>query len=321
MRWGILSTARINRAIVPALQESPLSELVAVASRTRERADAYAGEHGIPRAYASYDALLADDEAEAIYISLPNALHVEWSVRALEAGKHVLCEKPLSRHPAEVERAFAAAGANGRLLVEAFMWRHHPQTHRFAALVADEAIGELRLVRASFSFTVDEGNVRLEPELDGGALMDVGCYCVSGIRLLAGEPRSVAAHQLVGPTGVDLRLVATLACANDVLAQLDCAFDLPLRQRLEAVGSEGTLAAAWPWNAREPGLELRRGDAVEWLEVDPANAYRLQCDNVSLSVRGAASPLLDADDALGQARTIDALYRSAEAGGAPQQMR
>ena len=309
VRWGILSTARINRAIVPPLQESPASELVAVASRTQERADAYAAERGIPRAYGSYEALLADDDVEAVYISLPNGPHVEWSVRALEAGKHVLCEKPFARDPAAVEHAFDVADDAGRLLMDAVMWRHHPQTHRFAELVAGGAIGELRLVRASFSFTIDREDVRLDPALAGGALMDIGCYCISGLRLLAGEPEKIAATHVLGPTGIDLRFAGALSFANDVLGVFDCAFDLPLRQGLEAVGAEGSLGARWPFNAREPGLELRRGDETERIDVEPANAYRLQCDNFSRAIRGLEQPLLGRADAVGQARTIDALYR------------
>jgi D-xylose 1-dehydrogenase (NADP+, D-xylono-1,5-lactone-forming) len=317
VRWGILSTARINRAVIPALRESPCSELLAVASRTQEKADTYAAEHGIPRSYGSYEALLADPEVEVVYISLPNRPHVDWSVRALEAGKHVLCEKPLARDPAEVERAFDTAASAGRLLMEAFMWRHHPQTAKLVELVERGAIGELRLVRTSFSFTLEPGDVRLDLALGGGALMDVGCYCVSGSRLLAGEPAIVSAQQVLGPTGIDMRLTGTLVFPNDVLAQFDCAFDLPLRQWLEAVGSEGAIRVRWPWNAREPGLELLHRDGSERIAVEDASAYRLQCDNVSRAARGEAEPLLGRGDAVGQARTIDLLYRSAAAGGEP----
>jgi xylose dehydrogenase (NAD/NADP) len=319
VRWGILSTARINRAVIPALRESPCSELVAVASRTQERADAYAADQEIPRAHGSYEALLDDPDVEAVYISLPNGPHVDWSIRTLEAGKHVLCEKPLSRHPAEAERAFDAAERAGRLLMEAFMWRHHPQTAKLLDLVQRGAIGELRLVRTSFSFTIEPGNVRLDTELDGGALMDVGCYCVNGTRLLAGEPVVVSARQVLGPTGIDMRMAGTLVFPNDVLGQFDCAFDLPLRQWLEAVGSDGSLRVRWPWNAREPGLELVHGDSAEWIAIEDASAYRAQCDNFSRAIRGDAEPLLGRADAVGQARTIGALYRSAEAGGEPLQ--
>ena len=317
VKWGILSTADINRLVIPPLQASPECDLVAVASREQARADAYAAEWGIPRAYGSYEALLDDPDVEAVYISTPNGLHVEGAIRSLEAGKHVLVEKPFSRSAAGVERAFAAADRAGRLLMEAFMYRHHRQTRALAELVRAGAIGELRLLRSSFSFTIEEGNVRLDTELEGGALMDVGCYCVSGSRLLAGEPLLATARQLLGPTGIDLRLAGTLVFAGDVLAQLDCAFDLPLRQGLEAVGSEGTLAVASPWGCERPGIALHRGDETEWVEVEDADRYRLQGDNFSRAVRGLEQPLLGRDDALGQARAIDALYRSAESGGHP----
>ena len=288
---------------------------MAVASRDPARAEAYAREHGIPHAHGSYEALLDDDDVEAVYISLPNSLHVPWSIRALEAGKHVLCEKPLDRRPGEVERAFDAADGAGRILMEAFMYRHHPQTKRLAELVADGAIGELRLVRSSFSFTIaDEANVRLRADLDGGSLMDVGCYCVSGSRLLAGEPETVTAHQVVGPTGVDLRFAATMSFAGGVLAHFDCGFDLPPRGELEAIGSEGSIHVADPWLIRSAGLELRRGDRVERIEVDNPNRYQLELENLADAIEGRAEPLLGRADALGQARAIDALFRAAVTG-------
>jgi len=176
VRWAILSTAHINRLVIPGAHASPKVDLAAVASRDKARAEAYAREWEIPKAYGSYEELLADPEIEAIYISLPNTLHYEWSVKALEAGKHVLCEKPFSRVPAEVEAAFDVAEREGRFLSEAFMYRHNPQSARLAELVAGGVIGELRLIRSSFSYSLyDASNIRLRPELDGGALMDVGC--------------------------------------------------------------------------------------------------------------------------------------------------
>src|SRR5262245_43995156 len=182
MRLGILSTARINRLVIPGARAADGVELVAVASRDRARAEEYAREWQIPRFHGSYEALLEDPGVDAVYISLPNGLHVEWSIRALEAGKNVLCEKPLDRRPAEVERAFDAADRSGRILMEAFMYRHHPQTRRLVELVQEGAIGELQLIRSAFSFTITnpDTNVRTQPALDGGSLMDVGCYCVSG---------------------------------------------------------------------------------------------------------------------------------------------
>jgi predicted dehydrogenase len=312
---GILSTARINRAILTGARLSDRVDVVAVASRDAARAESYAREHGIERAHGSYEALLEDPGVDAVYISLPNSLHVPWSVRALEAGKHVLCEKPLDRRPEEVERAFDAAERAGRILMEAFMYRHHPQTKRLAQLVADGAIGELRLVRSSFAFTIeDETNVRLGAELDGGSLMDVGCYCVSGSRLLAGEPDAVSAQQVVGPSGVDMRLVATMSFPSGALAHFDCGFDLPPRGDLEAIGSDGTILVRDPWLIRRAGLELRRSDGVERLEVENPNRYHLELDNLADAAEGRADPLLGRDDALGQAYAIEALYRAADTG-------
>jgi D-xylose 1-dehydrogenase (NADP+, D-xylono-1,5-lactone-forming) len=313
VRWGILSTAKINGHVLAGARASERVDVVAVASRDRARADAYAREHGIPRAHGSYEALLADDDVEAVYVPLPNSLHVGWSIRALEAGKHVLCEKPLTRRAAEAEEAFDAAEHADRFLMEAFMWRHHPQTKRLAELVEEGAVGELRLVRSAFSFPLTEmANVRLRPELDGGSLMDVGCYCVSGSRLLAGEPQHVEGQQVLAPSGVDVRYAGTLRFAGDVLASFDCAFDLPVRSALEVVGADGSLLLADPWHCREPGIELRRDGTVERIEVEPADSYRLQLENLSDAIRGEAAPLLGREDALGQARTIEALYATAE---------
>jgi predicted dehydrogenase len=319
VKLGILSTANINRKVIPGAKESPEVELVAVASRSQDAADAYAREWAIPTAHGSYEALLEDPNVDALYISLPNGLHVEWSVRALEAGKHVLCEKPLDRRPEEVERAFDAADRAGRILMEAFMYRHHPQTKRLKQLVDEGAIGELRLIRSAFSYPLtDMENVRARPELDGGGLMDVGCYCVSGSRLLAGEPESVSGRQVLGPTGVDVRFVGTLVFPGDVLAAIDCGLDLPDRGGpLEAVGSEGTLRVESPWHCLDPGIELVRADGVERIAVEDVDEYRLELENLARAIRGEEQPLLGRADALGQARTIEALYRSAESGGGP----
>jgi D-xylose 1-dehydrogenase (NADP+, D-xylono-1,5-lactone-forming) len=309
--WGFLSTARINDAVLAGARLSDRVRVAAVASRDQRRADAYARERGIERAYGSYEALLADPEVEAVYISLPNSLHVEWSLRALEAGKHVLCEKPLARRPEQVEAAFEAAERAGRFLMEGFMYRHHPQTKGLAELVSGGAIGELRLVRSAFSFPLAElGDVRMRPELDGGALMDVGCYCVSASRLLAGEPESAAGRQLLARTGVDVRFAGVLAFPG-VLAHFDCGFDLPRRSMLEVVGSEGQLEVEDPFLIARPGIELRRGDDLERIEVAQADRYRLQLENFGEAIRGRADPLLGREDAVGQARAIELLYRAA----------
>ena len=313
VRWGLLSTARINNAILEGAAPSERAEVVAVASRDRRRADEYARTHGIERPHGSYEALLEDDDVEVVYVSLPNSLHVEWSLRALEAGKHVLCEKPLGRRVEHVERAFDAAERAGRLLMEAFMYRHHPQTKRTEDLVRDGAIGKLRQLRSLFSFTLtDDTNVRLLPELDGGALMDLGCYCINMERLLAGEPELVFGRQRLGATGVDVGFVAVLQFAGGVFGEFHCGFDLPDGIRLEAIGTQGTLVVRDPVRCRDPHVELNG----ERIEVEDVNRYFLEVENFSAAVRGETEPLLGRADAVGQARVIEALYRSA-ASGAP----
>jgi predicted dehydrogenase len=312
VRWGLLSTARINEAIINGAAQTDTTEIVAVASRDQARADSYAREHGIPRAHGSYEALLEDDDVEVVYNSLPNGMHTEWSVRALEAGKHVLCEKPMDKRPDAVEYAFDVAEQAGLLLMEAFMYRHHPQTKKAAALVRNGAIGELRQLRSKFSFTLSNlEDVRMLPELDGGAVMDLGCYCVSMQRLFAGEPELVVGRQGVGPTGVDVRFTGVLQFADGVFGEFHCGFDLPEDSGLEVIGSNGILLVADPVRCREPHVELNG----KRLDVEDIDRYALQVANFSSAVRGEAEPLLGRDDALGQARTIAALYRSAEDGG------
>ena len=315
VKWGILSTAHINRKVIPGAHASPDVDLVGVASRDRARAEGYARTWEIERAYGSYEALLEDPEIEAVYISLPNTLHCEWSIRALEAGKHVLCEKPLSRHPHEVEAAFDAAERTGRLLSEAFMYRHNPQTTRLCELVDEGAIGELRLIRSTFSYSLyDEENIRLHTDVEGGSLMDVGCYCVSGSRLLGGEPETVYAQTWLGPTGTDWVFGATLRFPGNVLALFDCGTALPERDELEAIGSEGSLFLDDPWHCQVPVIEQRRGSAVERIELEPVDSYRLELENMSGAIRGEDELLLGREDAIGQARALEALWESATSG-------
>jgi len=310
--WGIVSTADINRKVIPGAHASDKVDLVAVASRDQESADAYAREWEIPRSYGSYEALLADPEIEAVYISLPNTLHAEWSIKALEAGKHVLCEKPFSRHPEEVEASFDAAERNERVLSEAFMYRHNPQTAKLVELVRDGAIGELRLIRSAFSYGLyDFDNIRLRTDVEGGALMDVGCYNVSGSRLLGGEPERVCGEAWYGPSGTDWVFTGTLRFPGDVLATFDCGTALADRDELEAIGSEGSLFLDDPWHCVHPVIELRRDDGVERIELEYDDSYRLELENVSDAIRGEAELLLGREDALGQSRALEALHRSA----------
>jgi predicted dehydrogenase len=312
VKWGIVSTADINRKVIPGAHASGKVDLVAVASRNGARAEAYAREWEIPRAYGSYEELLADPEVEAVYISLPNTLHAEWSIKALGARKHVLCEKPFTRHPEEVVAAFDAAERNGVLLSEAFMYRHNPQTAKLVELVRDGTIGELRLIRSTFSYGLyDVENIRLRTDVEGGALMDVGCYNVSGSRLLGGEPERVWGEAWYGPSGTDWIFTGTLRFPGDVIGTFDCGTALPNRDELEAIGSEGSLFLDDPWHCNEPTIELRREGDVQRIELDPVDSYQLELENVSDAIRGEAELLLGRDDALAQARALEALHHSA----------
>ena len=315
VRLGLLSTAHINRLVIPGARASEKVDLIAVASREQSRAEEYAQKWEIERAYGSYEALLEDPDVDAVYISLPNTMHVEWSIKAVEAGKHVLCEKPFSRHPEEVERAFDAAERAGRLLSEAFMYRHNPQTKRLTELVEEGAIGELRLVRAVFSYSLyDAENIRLRTDVEGGSLMDVGCYCVSGSRLLAGEPEDVLGRAYTGPSGTDWVFAGSMQFPGDVFTHFDCGTSLPDRDELEAIGTEGSLFLDDPWHCKKPVIELRIDSGVERIELDPVDSYRLELENLADAIHGDAPLLLGREDAVAQARALDALHRSAVTG-------
>ena len=312
MRLGLLSTANINDALLGARPDEV--EIAAVASRDGAKAQAYAAEHGIERAHGSYEELLGDGELDAVYISLPNGMHHEWTMKAIDAGKHVLVEKPYSRRAAEAEEAWDAADHAGVLVMEAFMWRHHPQAAKARELVQSGAIGRLREIRTTFSFPLfDHANVRMVAELDGGALMDVGCYCISGARLLGGEPERVFGEQVTGPTGVDVDFYGVLRFPNDVVAVFDASFTLPKRQRLEAVGEEGTLVIEAPWRSDWGGRLLVNDEQVDVAETNP---YERELSNFAAAIAGRGEPLLGRDDAVAQASVIEALYRSAESGEA-----
>ena len=318
LRLGLLSTANINRLILAAAAARDDISVVAVASRDLARAEAYARERGLARAHGSYEGLLADPEVDAVYVSLPNGLHHQWTMRALAAGKHVLCEKPYSRHPAEVEEAFALAERSGLVLTEAFMYRHHPQTAVVAGLVRDGAIGPPRLVQAAFGFVLESlDDVRADAALDGGALMDLGCYCVSTIRLLGGEPESVAGEQVVGTTGVDMSFEGELRLPGGAAGSFRCSFTDPRHQELLVVGEDGRLRVEAPWRVDWGGdVLLERDGEVTRVDVPEADSYVRQLANFADAAAGVAPALLGREDALGQARAIDALYRSAAEGGA-----
>jgi D-xylose 1-dehydrogenase (NADP+, D-xylono-1,5-lactone-forming) len=318
IRWGLLSPSRIAEVMLETSKSAPNAEVVAVASRDPARAGAFAAEHGL-QAFGSYEALLASDAVDAIYVPLPNALHAEWATKALEAGKHVLCEKPLSRRPADVAAAFDAADRSGRILAEAFMYRYHPATALARRLLSEGAIGELAYLKVTLSFTMEGADVRLSKALDGGSLMDLGCYCVNAARLFAGEPDRVYAEEVRAGEEVDMQMAGTLRC-GDVLAQFDCGFALPRRDRLELVGSAGELHLGDPWLCREPALTLIRDGCAERVPVEgpltfeETEVYGIELDTISATIEAGRELPYGREDSLGQARALDALLRSAELG-------
>jgi predicted dehydrogenase len=311
VRWGILGPGGIAARLLKDAGHATNFTVVAVGSRNLARAADFASRFGITRIYGSYEDLLADKEVDAIYIGLPNSLHHPMTMMALAAGKHVLAEKPYTRHPEQVGEAFDAADAAGLFLMEAFMWRHSPQTSSFMELLPE--VGEIQSIRSTFSFVMTATkDVRLDPTLDGGALMDVGCYPVSGARLVAGaDPVRVFGQQGLGPTGVDTRFSAMLEFPSGLVAEIVAGFTSTQRS-LEAVGSRGTLRSRDPWQGELGGIVHDGRD----IPVAQHDAYRLEMENLSAAILGTGKPLLGRADALGQARTIEALYRSAARGGA-----
>jgi len=311
VRWGMLGTGKITRKLLAGAAGTTTADVAAVGSRDGDHAAAFAAANGIARAHGSYEALLADPEVDAVYISLPNGLHHGWTMHALAAGKHVLCEKPYTRHPKEVDEAFDAAEAAGLVLSEAFMWRHHPQVGVLRSMVAE--VGPLQLIRATFSFVLeDESNVRVQADLDGGSLMDVGCYCISGARLLAGEePSEVMGIAALDETGVDRRFTGILRFPSGPIAEFSSGFTSDHRG-LEAIGRDGSVRATDPWNS-SPATIWR--DSIETV-FEPTDPYTLELEDMAAAIRGERPALLGRTDALGQARVIEALYRSAETGAA-----
>ena len=322
-RWGILSTANIaKKRFIPGVRAGSEGTVVAIASRDADRARAAASELAIPRAHGSYEALLADSEVDGVYIALPNSLHAEWTIAAARAGKHVLCEKPLARRAAVVERMVAACREAGVLLMEAFMWRHHPQHARVKELVAAGTIGEPSIVRGTFGWAMTperraSGDVRLRADLEGGALMDVGCYPLNAARFLfEAEPVEVVALQRVDPEhGVDTAFAAAIRFPGGRLAVIDTSFDVLRTFRYEVAGPLGSIVAERAFQpADEPAPIRILRDGEEDVELVPgADPYAREADHFARSVR-AGRLLPPAEDGLAQARAIEALYRSAESG-------
>lgn len=329
MRWGIISTGLIANMFAGALRPSESEQVIAIASRDYGRAAAMAKEYGVARAYGDYAELLDDPEVEAVYIGLPNSLHAEWAIEAAKAGKHILCEKPLGISRAEAEDMFHAARAHEVWLMEAFMYRFHPRTLKLKQLLESGAIGDVRLVRASFAFTATNLNdVRLSAELAGGALMDVGCYCVNFARLAVGRApnRAVAAAQWA-PAGVDLTLAGTLEYPGGALAQISCSLASSFHQSVQIVGSAGVIQYDGAFNLPDDQhgvLHIRRdvGGDSETIEFAGINQYRAEAEGFARLVaagHGAAGlPAMPLAETLENMATIEALLRSARTGHAEE---
>ena len=320
VRWGVLSTAHfaLNRWL-PSFQETPGVEGVAIASRDIEKARAAAERFGFPKAYGSYEELLADPEIEAVYIPLPNGLHAEWAIRAAEAGKHVLVEKPAAADADEAAAMAEAAERAGVRLMEAFMIRHHARWQRARALVAEGALGQPRLIQAAFCFTLeDPNNVRLKPDLAGGALADVGCYPVNAARFLLGaEPlKAWGVSRDPWGTGVDTTFTGGLKFPQGDLS-FACSFESAFRQSFTFVGSEGTLSLNRPFICRDEPVTLtltnRTGEATEE-QIPVGDQYVDQLTHLNACIRDPQRDLWPAENGLASARALDALRRSARTG-------
>jgi xylose dehydrogenase (NAD/NADP) len=307
VRFGLLTTAAINGAILGARAADAPFEIVAVGSRDAAKAEAYAREHAIERSHGSYEELLADDEVDAVYIALPNALHHEWTMRALAAGKHVLVEKPYTRIPEQVDEAWDEAERRGLVLEEAYMWRHSPQTKLIVDLLP--RVGEVRAVHATFTAMLTrEDDPRWVPELGGGALLDVGCYCVSAARLLLGEPDRVHGEARIGRGGVDTQFAGTLRF-GDVLVTFQCGLRSSFTNTLEVIGTDGILRVPSPF-VDPPGLVVVNGEEHR---VDAGNHYRAELEDMCAAIGGERGVLLGREEMRGQAVVLDALLRSAAA--------
>ncbi|MGB7297240.1 MAG: Gfo/Idh/MocA family oxidoreductase [Candidatus Aminicenantales bacterium] len=319
--WGILGCAGIaEKAFIPAVLESRNGVLAAIAARDGSRAKAWADRFGFWRAHRTYREVVEDPAVAAIYNPLPNDLHAEWSIRAMRAGKHVLCEKPMAMNAPEVGAMIQAAETHGVLLMEAFMYKFHPQIDRSLELIREGRIGEVRSVHSSFTFRFerDGENFRWSPARGGGALYDVGCYALSAARLVFGaEPVSAFAAARPDPaTGVDMTTAALLEFPGGRFAQCDASFEAHFQSRLLVVGTEGTLRLDRAFSAKEldVALEIVRDDTKEEVYIPKADMFRLMAEHFGDAVLERTPLRYPAGDALGNMRVIDACFESIRTG-------
>jgi xylose dehydrogenase (NAD/NADP) len=317
LRWGFLSTASITNALLGPLRNSKRNQLVAVASRAQEKADTYARRNSVKRAYGSYEGILADPDIDVIYNPLPNPLHAVWTIKAVQAGKHVLCEKPLALSLAEVDAISAAAETYGKVVAEAFMYRTHPQTLKARDIVASGKLGGVKMVHGSYTYLgTDPDNYRWRPEMGGGGLWDVGCYPLSYTRFLLGaEPLEVFGWQVMGPTGVDEVFTAQMRFPDDIHAQFDCSVKLPYHVFMEIVGDEATLIIPNPYT---PGVKerlfLSRSGKVETITVKGTGTYVGEVEDMADAILLGKPPRVSLADSRFNIAAILALFESAKTG-------
>ncbi len=332
MNFGVLGAARIAAgALIPAIKKSNNAQVLGIGARDATRAAQYATEHGIPKSYGSYDEMLADPQIEAVYNPLPNSEHAPLTIRALEAGKHVLCEKPFTMNAAEAVQVAEVSKRTGKQVMEAFMWRFHPQVQQVKDIVSSGQIGDLRLIRTSFSFTLGNPlDIRAIKNLGGGALYDIGTYCVSGSRTFAGrEPVSVTAWaNLMPPShpsggGSDQDFAGVIDFGDGLRSIFDCSFAQPFKQRLEVVGSTGAVTLFDPWvpGRDKQGKDHGHGGAAPNLDLNgeplvsvAADQYQLMIEHFVRAARKEETLLYPADDSIRQMRVLDAIFESARTG-------
>lgn len=314
LRWGLLSTAKVNRHIIPLLQSSKNNELVAVASRSLEKARSYANEWKISKAFGAYEELIASDEIDVIYNSLPNSMHAEWTIKAINAGKHVLCEKPIAVSVSEVDEIIKASKKAGVIVAEAFMYRHHSQTSKVKKLIDENAIGKVNFIRGSFTFLLSrENDIRLDPKLGGGSLWDVGCYPVSYILYLMGKlPSKVFGQQILNNAGVDEMFLGSLKFDNGIVAQFDCGINSVYRTQIEIVGSEGTISISNPF---KPGINekinIARNNKLETMDILGEDLYSGEIEDISNVILLGKSQVISLEESKANIDAISSLYQSA----------
>jgi D-xylose 1-dehydrogenase (NADP+, D-xylono-1,5-lactone-forming) len=316
VRWGILSTANIGRAFVRGVGLSKNSCLHAIASRGYDRAAEWAKEHGIPRAFGSYEEMLVSGEVDVIYNPLPNSLHAEWTIKSLEAGIPVLCEKPFTINAAEAREVVAVSERTGRHVAEAFMYRFHPVHAQTIELVRSGAIGDLLSIRSVFAFRMtDRTNIRFSAALSGGSLMDVGCYCVNASRMIVGcEP--IRAYAFQRRAEVDDTLVGALEFPNGVLAHFESSMESHGRSRLEITGTTGMILLESPWFPGEDAgqITLFREGQPETITTPGANDYHLEVEDFVHAYKTHEPLRWPPEDAIANMAVLDALYKSAREG-------